>query len=509
MIRFIDSILNKITMYSLVLYELVFLLVAAGILGVFHLVPYGPVYIAYSVAIIFAVAWIVNKVFAYFYDAPSNPESTYITALILGLIISPAQSFGDSHFLVLAGWAAAWSVVSKYIFAIKQKHIFNPAAFGVAITAIFLNQGASWWVGTLWMLPFVVIGGALIARKIHRFDMVFAFGAALVATIFTLSISEGSGVFHIIQASLLYAPAVFFGTVMLTEPLTTPPTRFLRVWYAILAGFLFAPEVHIGSFYFTPELALLAGNVFVYLVSPKVKLLLSLKDRIKLSPDTYEFVFGSDRKLAFAPGQYLEWTLAHRKADSRGIRRYFTIASSPTDSDFRVGVKFYQPSSSFKKKMLSMRKGDTIVASQLAGDFTLPKNKNKKLVFIAGGIGVTPFRSMIEYLLEKKERRDIVLLYSNRTLQDVAYIELLDRAERELGIRTIAVLTNQTPEMLAKNEFPPAVDEHLVLDEIPDYEDRLFYISGPQGMITSFSDLLQRLGVARNHIKKDFFPGFA
>ncbi len=496
-------------MYKLVLYELIFLVVVASVLGLFNLVPYSPLYIAYSLAIIFAVAWIVNKIFAYFFDAPSNPESTYITALILTLIISPAQTFGDFHFLALAGWAAAWAIASKYIFAIKQKHLFNPAAFGVAVTALVLNMGASWWVGTLWMLPFVVVGGLLVARKIHRLDMVFAFGGALVLTILALSFKEGSGVFHIIQESLLYAPAVFFGTVMLTEPLTSPPTKFLRIWYAVLVGFLFAPEVHIGSFYFTPELALLAGNLFVYLVSPKAKLLLSLKDRIKLSPDTYEFVFASDRKLRFEAGQYLEWTLAHAKADGRGIRRYFTIASSPTDPDYRIGVKFYEKSSSFKKKMLSMRRGDLMIASQLAGDFVLPKNKKKKLVFIAGGIGVTPFRSMIEYLLEKKEKRDIVIIYSNRTIADVAYVELLDRAERELGIETLPVFSNQTPEQLATGEFPSKVDEQLILSMIPDYKERTFYISGPKGMIDAFSGLLAKLGVSRGHIKKDFFPGFA
>ncbi len=158
--------------------------------------------------------------------------------------------------------------------------------------------------------------------------------------------------------------------------------------------------------------------------------------------------------------------------------------------------------------MLPMRRGDRIVAGQLAGDFTLPRNKKKKLVFIAGGIGITPFRSMIEYLLDKKEKRDIVIFYSNKTIQDVAYIELLDRAERELGIQTIAVLTSQTPEMLAKNEFPTTINQQLVMSEVPDYQDRTFYISGPRGMITSFTELLQDLGIHRRNIKKDFFPGF-
>lgn len=507
MMRIIDDFLNKITMYRLALYELIGLLLAAAVLGFFHLVPYSPQYLLYSALIIFAIAWTVNKVFAYFFEAPSNPESTYITALILALIITPPAAFGDFQFIAFAGWAAAISVASKYIVAYRQKHIFNPAAFGVAVTALFLSQGATWWIGTLWMLPFVAVGGFLVARKIKRMDMVVAFGAALVATILILGATQG-GSLNIVEESLLYAPAVFLGTVMLTEPLTTPPTRFLRIWYAILVGFLFAPEVHIGSFYFTPELALLAGNAFVYLVSPKAKLLLSLVDRIKLSPDTYEFVFSSDRKLKFKPGQYLEWTLPHAGADSRGIRRYFTVASSPGDPNYRIGVKFYQPSSTFKDRLLSMKRGGAIVASQLAGDFVLPRDTGKKLAFIAGGIGITPFRSMIEHILEKKEKRDIVMIYSNKTVADVAYVDLLDRADRELGMKIVPVFVQQTPELLAKNEFPSVVDQRLILAEIPDYQERLFYISGPHGMVTAFSDMLQQLGVPRRRIKKDFFPGF-
>jgi ferredoxin-NADP reductase len=508
MMRIIDNLLNKVTMYKLVLYELTFLVAAAVVLGAFKLVPYSPLYVIYSTMVFLVAALVVNKIFAYFYDAPSNPESTYITALILALIVTPAQSFGDIHFLILAGWAAAWAVASKYIFAIKQKHLFNPAAIGVAMTALFLNEGATWWIGTLWMLPFVAVGGFLVARKIRRVDMVMWFGAALVATIIILNIGQ-DGTLHIIQESLLYAPAVFLGTVMLTEPLTTAPTKFLRFWYAILVGFLFAPEVHLGSFYFTPELALIAGNLFVYFVSPKAKLLLVLKDRIKLAPDTYEFVFSTDRKLSFAAGQYLEWTLAHAKADRRGIRRYFTISSSPSDPDFRIGVKFYEKGSTFKTKLLSMRRGDAMVASQLAGDFVLPKDKKKKAVFIAGGIGVTPFASMIRDLLDKKEKRDIVMLYSNRTIDDTAYVDLLDRADSEIDMRISPIFSNQTPETQAKNGFPSVIDQQLITTEIPDYRDRIFYLSGPHGMVNAFNDLLVELGVPKRHIKKDFFPGFA
>lgn len=506
--RFIDSILNRITMYRLVVYELLFLLAAALGLSALGILSFSPVQLGYSVALIFIVAWIVNKVFAYFFDAPSNPESTYITALILALIITPPQGFGDTQFLMLAGWAAAWAIVSKYIFAIRKKHIFNPAAFGVAVPALFLNQAASWWVGTPWMLPFVLIGGFLVARKVRRLGMVGMFLGAFLVT--TIVLSSGSiDIIQTLQHAFIYAPAIFFGTVMLTEPLTAPTDKYWRILFAGFVGFLFAPQVHAGSFYFTPELALLAGNVFAYLVNSKQKLVLTLVQRIPIAKDTYEFVFSHDGRLAFTPGQYLEWTLPHAHADSRGIRRYFTISSSPSENEIRIGVKFYTPASSFKTALFAMRKGDTLVASQLAGDFVLPKNPKKKLVFIAGGIGVTPFSSMIESLLKKQERRDIVMLYSNRTIEDVAYIHLLDRAERELGIETLPIISDPTPEQRAKKEFPRMIDANLIAAEIPDYQERLFYISGPHAMITAFEDQLKERGIPKRNIKTDFFPGFA
>src|SRR5258708_25269630 len=88
---------------------------------------------------------------------------------------------------------------------------------------------------------------------------------------------------------VLYSPLVFFAGVILTEPLTTPPTRNLQIVYGAMVGFLFSPAVHFGPVYITPELAILIGNVFSYLVSPKVKLILKLRERVQIAPDTYDF----------------------------------------------------------------------------------------------------------------------------------------------------------------------------------------------------------------------------
>ncbi len=507
MIRKIDALLNKVTMYRLVVYELCFLLAAAMALGFFGILSYNPAYIAFSAAFIFSVCWITNAIFAFSFDAPSNPESTWITGLILALIITPPDALLDPRYLPLAFWAAACAVASKYLFAIGKKHLFNPAAFGVAATALLLGLSASWWVGTLAMAPFVLAGGLLIVRKIRRFDMWWAFLGTFTAGVVYFSFHHGLNLGLSLSQSLIYAPAFFFASVMLTEPATSPPARIWRILYGAGIGFLFLPNVGFGSFFFSPELALLFGNLCAYIVSPKEKLTLKLKEKIRLSKDVYEFVFTRDRYNAFRPGQYMEWTLAHAHADSRSVRRYFTIASSPTERDIRLGVKFYAPSSSFKKALFSMQPGDAIVASQLSGDFTLPMDTGEKLVFIAGGIGITPFRSMIRYLLDKGEKRPITILYANKTPPDAVYRDLLDRAEQELGIRTVYAFTDADAQQPVGSVR--AIDPKVVAREVPDYKDRTFYISGPQGMVTSFKDMLIGIGVARTDIKTDYFPGFA
>lgn len=507
MLKLIDSVLNKITMYRLVLYELIFLLFIAGALGYFGVLSYSPVAIALSTAFIFIVCWTTNRIFAFSFDAPYNPESTWITAFILALIITPPTAVFDTHYLPLAFWASACAIASKYILAIRKKHIFNPAAIGVAATAVILGLSANWWVGTLAMAPFVLAGGLLIVRKIRRFDMWWAFIGTFGAGMLYFSLDRGLNIGLTFNQSFLHAPAFFFSTVMLTEPASSPGSRIWRILYGMGVGFLFLPNASIGSFYFTPELALLVGNIGAYIVSSKDKLILTLQEKIRLSQDVVEFVFAPERPLAFAPGQYMEWTLAHARPDSRSIRRYFTIASSPTEQVIRLGVKFYAPGSSFKEKLYAMQLREQIVASQLAGDFTLPRNQAKKLAFIAGGIGITPFRSMIKYLLDTGDKRTITILYSVRTPQDVAYRDLLDRAERELGIKVVYILSGASvPRQAGTTRI---LDAGVIMQEVPDYQNRTFYISGPQGMVASFKDMLLGMGVHRMSIRTDYFPGFA
>jgi len=502
----IDSYLNRVTMYRLVLYCLLFFLAAAIALSCFNFLPYQPLDIIVSSAFIVAACLVVNLVFAHVFQAPSNTESVYITGLILALIIAPQNSFSSMIFLA---WAAVLAMSSKYILAIGRKHIFNPAALAVVLTAFAFNQSADWWVANLYLAPVVLAGGLLIVRKIKRDDLVFSFFLAALSSILFFNMLKGGNPLHALETALIYSPLMFFAFVMLTEPMTTPPTKSGQVAYGLLTGFLFAPAVHIGSVYSTPELALVAGNLFSYLISPKRKLILRLKDRIEIATDSCDFVFSADRKFRFKPGQYMEWTLAHESPDNRGIRRFFTLASSPTEAEIRLGVKFYDQSSSFKVAMMAMDTGDAIVASQLAGDFFLPRNKRQKLVFIAGGIGVTPFRSMVKWLIDTGDQRDVTLFYFNRAEPDIAYREVFDQARASLGLKVIYALNDRKAVPPGWPGLVGRLSPAILAREVPDYQERLFYISGPRAMVLSYEAVLQELGVARKRIKVDYFPGFA
>ena len=258
MLNFIDNQLNRITMYRLVLFYLIFLVGTAVLLSFIRVLAYDPFALLFSTAFLLAACALTNWVFARIFGVPANAESTYISALILALIISPIQSYNDLWFL---GWAAVLAMASKYILAIKGKHLFNPVALAVALTYYTINQSASWWIGDASLLPFVLAGGLLVVRKIRRFDLALSFFSATLATI-----TGGEPVqrrsLTSLQRVIFLSPLLFFGFVMITEPLTTPPTRKLRIAYGALVGFLFSPVIHFGSFYFTPELALLIGNVY-------------------------------------------------------------------------------------------------------------------------------------------------------------------------------------------------------------------------------------------------------
>jgi ferredoxin-NADP reductase len=187
----------------------------------------------------------------------------------------------------------------------------------------------------------------------------------------------------------------------------------------------------------------------------------------------------------------------------------FNFPSSPTEANIKLGVKFYPNPSTFMAALAALRPGGIVVASQLAGDFTLPRNQKKKLVFIAGGIGITPFRSMIKYIADADEERNVVLVYANKTPADIAYADEFASLRGKLFLKTIYTITDPKSVTTDWRGKVGMFDVRMLAEEIPDFRERMFYISGPHGMVSAYRAMLEGAGVHAWNIKEDFFPGFA
>jgi ferredoxin-NADP reductase len=294
---------------------------------------------------------------------------------------------------------------------------------------------------------------------------------------------------------------------MLTEPLTTPPTKKIKIIYGALIGLLFGLHFHFGKIYSTPELALIIGNLFGYLFILKQRINLTLLKKEEIAENIFELTFKPNRPLKFKAGQYLEFTLSHPKPDSRGERRYFTIASAPEETELKIGIKATERGSSFKQTLLNLKNGERVVASNLDGDFILPKNPNQKICLIAGGIGVTPFRSMIQSLVNQANSNEVVLFYNVKTVNEIAYQDLFESAKQKIKLIVVYVISDKNPNPNWSGEVG-FMDQKMVEKYLKNPKDYQFYLSGPNAMVNNYQKMIGQMKVPANQIKTDYFPGF-
>lgn len=473
-------------MYRLMLYFLISLFGLALILTYADVISYNAWELISQALFLIGVCWGINTVLSRLAKTKNNLESQFITALILFLILGPVNLPQDWAVLAVAGAAA---MASKYLIVKKKSHIFNPAAFGVFTSAFIIGQPASWWVGSLLFLPTVIIGGILVARRVHRFQLILVFlGIYLALNAITISPS-------VIRNIILSSPLLFFSFVMLIEPLTSPQIHKRRIYFGILVAVaLFVFQYFFSQIPYSFELSLLVGNAFARIVNPDFRQSFTLEKKQEIAPSIFEFWFESKKRFSFVPGQYLEYTFSHPQADSRGVRRYFTIASSPTEKQILIATRFSPQGSSFKQALKNIEPGDEIIASKVAGDFVLPADSSRKLVFIAGGIGITPFRSIVKYLLDTNQSRDIVLLYDAKNQSDFVFKDIFEKARTRFGMRT--------------EYIEGQIDEKIIREKVGDLAERVFYVSGPEPMVQNMEKVLSNMGIARKNIEHDYFPGY-
>ena len=223
---------------------------------------------------------------------------------------------------------------------------------------------------------------------------------------------------------------------------------------------------------------------------------LKLAVRKTESPGVESFIFKPEEPLVWKAGQFLHYVLNHAPTDDRGSDRWFTIASAPYERHVMITTRFASKrSSTFKKRLKALKPGDSVEVSDLDGDFIVSDLK-KQYVFIAGGIGITPFRSILKQAAHEGKQLRVTLLYSNRK-HVAAYKKEFDAMARRNPHLKIHYLFH-----------PQRLDKQTIKELVPDLKTPFFYVSGPEPMVESLGKMLRQLGVSRKRIKQDWFPGY-
>lgn len=215
------------------------------------------------------------------------------------------------------------------------------------------------------------------------------------------------------------------------------------------------------------------------------------------------FYFRPVTPLRYTAGQFIELALDHPQPNERGIKHWFTLSSSPSEPLLAITTKFpaQGPTSTFKQTLRNLKPGHEVIMSDPMGDFVLPKDETIPLVFIAGGIGVTPMRSMVKWLHDNHERRNLHLLYGANTLDEVAFRDLF----AAYGL-PVTLILNQPPA-----DWPGETGQLTaakILELAPDADKKLYFISGPEPMVEALVAGLAQAGVDTRRLVGDYFPNY-
>lgn len=477
-------------MYKFVMYCLIGLAGYSMLLSVFGITGFDLLSTILSLSAILGSGLFLNKIISLYLKIPVNQDSQIITSLILFLLYSPSNK--PTELILLLGISMI-SVLSKYLFTVNKTHIFNPAAIAALISGSIFQYPATWWVGSEYMLPAVILAAILILRKQRKY--IFS-GLFLLVSITILYINYSQyypDILNFIYEIATTWPLIFFVSVMVTEPFTLPGHKIHSYIYAVIVAVISTSPFKIYMFGTTPELALIIGNILSFIWEPRARYVLTFTNKNQLSDEIYEFEFKPDIPVKFQAGQYIELTMPHENPDNRGERRFFTISASPSDQNVSFGIRIPKNSSTFKKNLLKIQNGNTLWAQQLKGNFTL-NDHNKKYVFIAGGIGITPYISMFRYLLSKSKKIDAKLYYVVSRENDLVYQDTLCSVEKNLNIPVKKIITKK-------------LTKSIIINDSPDYMERIYYISGPNPMVNYYLDLLHNIGIKKTNIRTDFFNG--
>lgn len=229
----------------------------------------------------------------------------------------------------------------------------------------------------------------------------------------------------------------------------------------------------------------------------------------QLTADTYSFFFAKPNpQWSFIPGQYVRMTLSIDNPDIRGTARFFTISSSPLSKDyFVITTRIIQ--SSFKKTLVALTPKTQVRFFGPTGGFILKEEESSPHIFLAGGIGITPFHCMITYAAEKKLSIPLSLFVSFSKPEEIIFQkELEDIAKNNVNIKIVYTITRPEESSISWQGEVGRISPELIQKYTQDTTNALYYIAGPPHMVSAIVEMVKAMGVDITRIKKENFVGY-
>ena len=228
----------------------------------------------------------------------------------------------------------------------------------------------------------------------------------------------------------------------------------------------------------------------------------SVKEIIQRTPGVTSIRVFHEGLRPFKPGQFMQVIL---KPGVKDYARWLSISNSPTERGYLEFTKKITESG-FSKGLKSLRINDRLLIRYPFGKFTF-EGECERIAYLSGGIGITPIRSMVKYIVDKKLRTDVYLFYANRTEADIAFKEDFDKMQSEHpNVKVEHVLSQAAASWQGRRGV---INAETIKDCLPDYRQRKFYICGPPGMVKAMRELLaEDLKIKQDSIITENFTGY-
>lgn len=227
-----------------------------------------------------------------------------------------------------------------------------------------------------------------------------------------------------------------------------------------------------------------------------------IKNKEEIATGTLQVIFETSEPFTFIPGQYCFVTLINPPyQDARENKRLFSIVNSPNQKGI-ITITTRLRDSGFKKSLRQLSVGTEVELGPIAGGFTLPDDTKRPLVFIAGGIGITPFISMLRYAKEDNLPYQITLIYSNRDQASTAFLDELQNLKS--NIKLVLTMTEDPAWPGEKRR----IDADFIKDYIADLNGHSYFVVGPPAMVEAAQKALLEAGIDPTNINLENFAGY-